>query len=121
MIEVIGLTKVFGYNAVLRGLDLQVQRGEFLALFGPNGSGKSTFLRIASALARPTGGIVRVGGWDLPDEASQVRAQLGVVSHLPLLYDTLSAEENLLFFARLYGIPADQQRERIDALLRMVR
>ncbi|WP_119068650.1 heme ABC exporter ATP-binding protein CcmA [Aggregatilinea lenta] len=120
MIEAVGLTKIFGYNAVLRGLDLEVQRGEFLALFGPNGSGKSTFLRITSALARPTAGIVRVGGWDLPDEAGQVRAQLGVVSHLPLLYDTLTAEENLLFFARLYGIPPDEQRERIDALLRRV-
>lgn len=119
-IEVEGLTKIFGINPVLRGLNLVVQRGEFVALFGPNGSGKSTFLRIVSALARPTGGIVRVGGWDLPEEASQVRAQLGVVSHLPLLYDTLTAEENLLFFARLYNIPPAERGDRINALLRRV-
>ena len=120
MIEVRNLTKVFGLNPVLRGLDLDVARGEFLTLLGPNGSGKTTLLRILSALARPTSGTVRIGGWELPGEADYVRAQLGVVSHLPLLYDTLTAEENLLFFARLYDIPADERRERVEAILRRV-
>jgi heme exporter protein A len=120
MIEVRNLTKVFGLNPVLRGVDLDVARGEFLTLLGPNGSGKTTLLRILSALARPTSGTVRIGGWELPGEADYVRAQLGVVSHLPLLYDTLTAEENLLFFARLYDIPADERRERIEVILRRV-
>jgi heme exporter protein A len=120
MIEVRGLTKVFGLNPVLRGVDLDVPRGQFLTLLGPNGSGKTTLLRILGALARPSGGTVKIGGWDLPGEAGHVRAQLGVVSHLPLLYDTLSAEENLMFFARLYNLPADEQRERIEAILRRV-
>jgi heme exporter protein A len=120
MIEVRSLTKVFGVNPVLRGLDLDVARGEFLTLLGPNGSGKSTFLRILGALARPTGGTVKVGGWELPGEADYVRAQLGVVSHLPLLYDTLTAEENLIFFARLYNIPPETRRTRVDYLLRRV-
>lgn len=118
MIEVRGLTKIFGVNAVLRGLDLTVERGQFLTLLGPNGSGKTTLLRILGALARPTGGIVQIGGWDLPREADYVRAQLGVVSHLPLLYDTLSAEENLVFFARLYDL-SDRQA-RIENVLRRV-
>lgn len=120
MIEVRSLTKVFGLNPVLRGLDLDVARGEFLTLLGPNGSGKSTFLRILGALSRPTGGTVKIGGWELPAEADYVRAQLGVVSHLPLLYDTLTAEENLMFFARLYNIPVDERRERVASLLRRV-
>ena len=120
MIEVRSLTKVFGVNPVLRGLDLDVARGEFLTLLGPNGSGKSTFLRILGALARPTSGTVKIGGWELPGEADFVRAQLGVVSHLPLLYDTLTAEENLMFFARLYNMPPETRRMRVDYLLRRV-
>ncbi|MCL4237895.1 MAG: heme ABC exporter ATP-binding protein CcmA [Anaerolineae bacterium] len=119
-IEVRALTKTFGLNPVLRGLDLDVPRGEFLTLLGPNGSGKTTLLRILGALARPTSGTVRIGGWELPDEAEFVRAQLGVVSHLPLLYDTLTAEENLLFFARMYNLPREARRERVDTVLRRV-
>lgn len=119
-IEVRALTKTFGLNPVLRGLDLDVPRGEFLTLLGPNGSGKTTLLRILGALARPTSGTVRIGGWELPGEAEFVRAQLGVVSHLPLLYDTLTAEENLLFFARMYNLPRETRRERVDAVLRRV-
>ncbi|NLX11842.1 MAG: heme ABC exporter ATP-binding protein CcmA [Chloroflexi bacterium] len=120
IIEVGKLVKTFGVNPVLRGLDLDVPRGQFLTLLGPNGSGKTTLLRILAALARPTSGTVRIGGWDLPAEASQVRAQLGVVSHLPLLYDTLTATENLMFFARLYDLPAGERGDRIEAVLRRV-
>jgi heme exporter protein A len=120
MIEVRKLTKMFGINPVLRGLELDVARGEFLTLLGPNGSGKTTLLRILGALARPTTGTVKIGGWELPREADFVRRQLGVVSHLPLLYDTLTAEENLLFFARLYHLPVSERRDRVNALLRRV-
>ncbi|MCZ2095748.1 MAG: heme ABC exporter ATP-binding protein CcmA [Chloroflexota bacterium] len=120
MITVRDLTKVFGINPVLRGLDLSVGRGEFVTLLGPNGSGKSTLLRILGALSRPTSGTVRIGGWELPREADFVRRQLGIVSHLPLLYDTLTAEENLYFFARLYDLPAEQRAERVRAVLTRV-
>jgi heme exporter protein A len=120
MIEVRSLTKIFGVNPVLRGLDMTVERGQFLALLGPNGSGKTTLLRILGALARPTDGTVHIGGWELPREADRVRAQLGLVGHQPLLYDTLTAEENLLFFARLYDLPPGERRERIEAVLRRV-
>jgi heme exporter protein A len=104
MIEVKKLTKRFGLKTILRGLDFQVQTGEFVALLGPNGAGKTTFLRILSSLSRPTLGKVIVAGHALPNESSQVRAKLGVVSHLPLLYPDLTAEENLQFYARMYGI-----------------
>lgn len=120
MIEVRELVKTFGFFPVLRKLDMNVEAGQFVVLLGPNGSGKSTLLRILAALARPTAGIVKIGGWSLPDEAFAVRRQLGIVSHLPLLYDTLSAEENLHFFARLYDLPPEQTPAMINHVLQQV-
>jgi heme exporter protein A len=104
MITVHKLFKRFGMKTVLRGLDFEVQPGEFVALLGPNGAGKTTFLRILASLSRPSLGTVLVAGYRLPDQAAAVRARLGVVSHLPLLYGDLTAEENLRFFGRLYGV-----------------
>ena len=118
MITVNKLVKRFGLKTVLRGMDFAVQPGEFVALLGPNGAGKTTFLRILASLSRPTLGEVNIAGFKLPGEASQVRARLGVVSHLPLLYGDLTAEENLRFYARMYGIANSQ--ERITEVLEMV-
>jgi heme exporter protein A len=110
MIEVRKLIKLFGSKKVLRGLDLDVRAGEFVALLGPNGAGKTTFLRILASLSRPTVGDVRVAGYRLPGQAAAVRARLGFVSHMPLLYGDLTAEENLHFFGRMYSVPALHQR-----------
>lgn len=118
MISVKKLVKRFGLKTVLRGMDFSVQPGEFVALLGPNGAGKTTFLRILASLSRPTLGDVNIAGFKLPGEASQVRARLGVVSHLPLLYGDLTAEENLRFYARMYGIANEQVR--ITEVLEMV-
>ncbi|WKZ35999.1 MAG: heme ABC exporter ATP-binding protein CcmA [Anaerolineales bacterium] len=104
MIETKKLVKRFGLKAILRGVDFSVEAGEFVALLGPNGAGKTTFLRILASLSRPSLGSVTVAGYSLPGESAQVRAKLGVVSHLPLLYPDLTAEENLQFYARMYGI-----------------
>jgi len=104
VIEVRNLVKRFGMKTVLRGLDFDVQPGEFVALLGPNGSGKTTFLRILASLSQPSLGEVRVAGYRLPHESAAVRARLGVVSHLPLLYGDLTAEENLKFYGRMYGV-----------------
>ncbi len=104
MIEVRRLVKAFGVKPVLRGLDFDVNPGEFVALLGPNGAGKTTFLRILATLSRPKMGEVRVAGFSLPRQAAAVRQRLGVVSHQPLLYGDLSAEENLQFYARMYAL-----------------
>jgi len=104
MITVRKLIKRFGLKTVLRGLDFQVEQGEFVALLGPNGAGKTTFLRILASLSRPTMGEVTIAGYRLPNQAAAVRSRLGVVSHLPLLYGDLTAEENLQFYARMYGV-----------------
>jgi heme exporter protein A len=118
MITVKKLVKRFGLKSILRGLDFEVQPGEFVALLGPNGAGKTTFLRILASLSRPSLGEVNIAGYQLPREAAQVRARLGVVSHLPLLYGDLTAEENLQFYARMYGITNFELR--ITEVLEMV-
>src|SRR5512135_1917481 len=110
MIQVTHLTKRFGPKTVLKNLDFRVQQGEFVALLGPNGAGKTTFLRILSSLSRQTLGEVHIAGYSLPNQAAAVRRKLGVVSHLPLLYGDLSAEENLNFYGRMYGLPRAEQR-----------
>ncbi len=104
MIEVRNLVKRYGLKTVLRGLNFEVQPGEFVALLGPNGAGKTTFLRILASLSQPTLGQVRVAGYSLPRESAAVRARLGILSHMPLLYGDLTAEENLRFYGRLYGV-----------------
>jgi heme exporter protein A len=104
VIHVRRLIKRFGLKTVLRGLDFQVSQGEFVALLGPNGAGKTTFLRILASLSRPSIGEVRIAGYQLPNQAAAVRRRLGVVSHLPLLYGDLTAEENLRFYGRMYGL-----------------
>jgi len=118
MITVNRLVKRFGTKIVLRKLDFHVGKGEFVALLGPNGAGKTTLLRILASLTRPTMGEVRIAGYALPQQAADVRRSLGVVSHQPLLYGDLSAEENLRFYGRLYGI--DHLEERINEMLAQV-
>ncbi len=118
MIEIHSLTKTFGLQPVLRGVDLTLQPGEFVALVGPNGAGKTTLLRIVASLARPTAGRIRVHGFDLPAQADAVRRSLGVLSHHPLLYGDLTAEENLSFYGAMYAVPDLQAR--IAAVLEQV-
>ena len=115
MIEVRRLVKTFGLKPVLRGVDFRAGPGEFVALVGPNGAGKTTMLRILASLSRPTLGEVRVAGFLLPGQASEVRRLLGVVSHQPLLYGDLTAEENLRFYARMYSLP--DVKRRVDEVL----
>jgi heme exporter protein A len=118
MIDVQGLVKNFGFKSVLRGLEFHVDRGEFVALVGPNGAGKTTFLRILASLSRPSMGEVRVAGHRLPAQAAAVRIHLGVVSHQPLLYGDLTAEENLTFYSRMYGVVDPEHR--VGEVLEMI-
>jgi heme exporter protein A len=117
-IEVRKLTKAFGHQAALRGVDLHVDEGEFLALFGPNGAGKTTLIRVVSSLTRPTAGTVHVRGEDLGKAGTTLRKHIGLISHNPLLYGDLTPDENLRFFARMYDLP--DAAARIDAVLDQV-
>jgi heme exporter protein A len=110
------LTKQFGPVMALRGIDLDIRPGEFVTIAGPNGAGKTTLLRILATLSRPTGGQVAIAGHALPKGADDARRQIGLLSHQPLLYGDLTAEENLQFFGRMYDVPQLHRRalERLD-------
>ena len=103
VVEASGLCRSFGRKEALSGVSFTVRAGECVALFGPNGAGKTTLLRTLAGLLRPTRGEARISGHLLPGESS-VRAHIGIISHHSLLYDALSARENVSFAARLYGV-----------------
>ncbi|HBT95418.1 MAG TPA: ABC transporter ATP-binding protein [Coriobacteriia bacterium] len=117
-LEVKGLTKLFGTRKALDNLDLELPQGAFLSIFGPNGAGKTTLLSILSTLARPTRGSISVLGFDINEHPDEVREHIGLISHRSMLYPDLTAEENLLFIARLYGLTNPQARvaELLDAV-----
>lgn len=100
-----GVTKRFGHTTALRSVDLCVESGESVALLGANGAGKSTLLRIAATLTRPTSGSIAIHDTDAAEHPDVARRAIGLLSHQSFLYDDLTAEENLRFYARLYRLP----------------
>jgi len=110
VIQASKLVKAFGRRPVLRGIDLDVPAGQSVALFGPNGAGKTTLIRIIAGLSKYTSGRVLLGGQDVQKAGHGLRRYIGVVSHSPLVYDSLTAEENLIFFGRMYDVPDLPQR-----------
>ncbi|MDI6817515.1 MAG: ABC transporter ATP-binding protein [Actinomycetota bacterium] len=117
-IEVAGLSKYFGKRKVLTKISFELEKGGFLSLFGPNGAGKTTLVKILSTLVAPSEGTVSVAGLDPYKNSAAIRAKIGLISHSPLLYLDLSAEENLKFYGAMYGV--DNLDARIDELLEQV-
>jgi len=120
MIMVENLTKKFNDFVALDGISFDVKKGEVFGLLGPNGAGKSTTLRILSTLARPTKGTATIGGYDIVKKDTEVRKLIGIVSEKMIMYDRLTARENLWFFGSLFEIPGDVLSQRIDELLDLV-
>jgi len=118
MIEIRDLTRSFGPRVALAGVNLAVAAGECVTVVGPNGVGKTTLLRILATLTRPTSGTVRIAGLDAVRAGTEVRRKIGFLSHRTLLYDDLTAEQNLNFYARLYDL--DDGPARMAALLERV-
>ena len=112
------ITKRFGNRPVLRAIDLRIEAGERVVLFGSNGAGKTTLLRILATLSRPTKGTLLIDGLLVDRSARAARHRIGVVAHQPYLYDDLTAEENLRFFAKMYDVVGPA--ERIEAVLELV-
>jgi heme exporter protein A len=117
-LEAVDIQKQFGHFTALAGITMQVDRGEFIALFGRNGAGKTTFLKIAATLMRASKGKLRIQGLDIDDEGSRVRSSIGFLSHNTYVYRDLSPVENLRFFAKLYGL--ENSEGRISELLERV-
>lgn len=117
-IETKKLTKVFGDRKALDKVSIEVPEGAFLSIFGPNGAGKTTFVRTLATLSRATSGTALVAGFDAKEEPDKVREHIGLISHNPMLYPDLTAMENLMFTAQLYGVV--NAEERVRELLRAV-
>lgn len=110
--------KRFGRKRVLKGVSMTVSGGEVVALLGANGAGKTTLMRLVAGLDRPNRGEVWLGPAPLSRAGSEIRRYVGLVSHAPLLYDSLSGLENLQFFAQMYDLL--QPAARIEQVLRAV-
>jgi ABC-2 type transport system ATP-binding protein len=120
IIEVKNLTKMFGKFTAVDDISFNVKKGEIFGLLGPNGAGKSTTLRMLSTLSRPTKGSAVIGGYDTVKNDTEVRKSIGIVSEKMIIYNRLTAKENLWFFGSLFNIPKDTLTKRIDELLELV-
>jgi len=117
-LEVRDLSRTFGVRKALDGVSFELPQGAFLSIFGPNGAGKTTMLKVLSTLTGASKGSAKVVGLDVVQDAVELRNRIGFISHNPLLYPDLTAEENLEFFADLYCI--DDAKNRIHDLLTAV-
>lgn len=120
-IEISHLKKVFGDLAAVDDVSFSVKKGEIFGLLGPNGAGKSTIIRMLCTLSRPTEGSATVAGYNIVKQDDEVREHIGLVSEKMIMYDQLTARENLRLFGKLYNIPNDILNKRLDDLLRFVR
>ena len=116
-IDVRQVVKAFGSFQAVKGVSFAVEEGEIFGLLGPNGAGKSTLIRIMTTLLAPTSGTAVVNGFDVQKEADQVRRSIGVIPQALTSDLELSVEENLLIFAKLYGVPRGKRERLIDSLL----
>ena len=117
IVEVTDLTRDFGPRQAVAGITFSLAPGDCLAVFGPNGAGKTTLLRVLAGLLKPTSGSARISGIPLPG-GPLARSRVGLISHHTMLYESLSARENVSFTARLYGI-RDAKTRVEDSLRRM--
>ncbi|HEV3279223.1 MAG TPA: ATP-binding cassette domain-containing protein [Terriglobia bacterium] len=116
-IDVDHITKKFGDFTAVDCISFAVEQGEIFGLLGPNGAGKSTLIRMLTTLIEPTEGTARVGGFDVRDEPNEVRKRIGVIPQATTSDLDLSLEENLLIFAKLYGVPRERRKAQIKELL----
>jgi ABC-2 type transport system ATP-binding protein len=119
-IETIKLTRAFNGLTAVDKLDITVESGEIFALLGPNGAGKTTTISMLCTILKPSSGTAKVNGFDIVKEAMQVRRSIGIVFQDPSIDDRLTGRENLFMHANLYGVPAGEQKNRIDGVLKLV-
>jgi ABC-2 type transport system ATP-binding protein len=116
-IDVQNVVKTFGTFTAVKGISFAVEDGEIFGLLGPNGAGKSTLIRMMTTLLPPTSGRVAINGFDVTTRADDVRRSIGVIPQAMTTDLELSIEENLLIFAKLYGVPREKRTRLITELL----
>jgi ABC-2 type transport system ATP-binding protein len=114
------LKKSYGDFEAVKGISLQVARGEVFGLLGPNGAGKTTTISMLTGLLEPTAGQITIDSLDLETHTNEVKAKLGLVPQELALYPTLSARQNLVFFGRIYGLKGKDLKQRVDEVLEMI-
>jgi ABC-2 type transport system ATP-binding protein len=119
-IDVRDIVKKFGDFTAVKGITFDVEAGEIFGLLGPNGAGKSTLIRMLTTLLAPTSGTALINGFDVSQRADDVRRSIGVIPQAMTSDLELSVEENLLIFAKLYGVPRDKRNRLITELLEAV-
>jgi ABC-2 type transport system ATP-binding protein len=120
VIQTKGLTKRFDGILAVDALNLEVREGEVFAFLGPNGAGKTTTVRMLSCLIAPTSGEAYIGGFRVGKDDVKIRNIVGILTESPGLYERLSAERNLDFFARLYGVPDNVREKQVKRYLEML-
>ncbi|MGF7184034.1 heme exporter protein A [Desulfitispora alkaliphila] len=110
MIRAEGISKKIGSREILKGIDLNLEPGQFVTVLGPNGAGKTTLLKVLSLLSKPSSGKLYIGGTAVEDNIAQMRQKIGVISHNTFLYDRLTAYENLRFYGEMYNVSNLRQR-----------
>lgn len=119
-LELSKLTRVFGERVAVQDLSLAIPAGSVFGFLGPNGAGKTTTVRMLAALIAPSGGTARIAGYTLGKENAAIRRAVGILTETPGLYDRLSAWQNLIFFARLYGLDGQAAAGQVERYLRLL-
>ncbi|MFQ5645326.1 MAG: ABC transporter ATP-binding protein [bacterium] len=109
-VEIKNLSKHYGHQKAVNGIDLTLNAGEFVSLFGPNGAGKTTLIKIIATILKPSSGSLRIMGKEPRNAPEELRSHLGVISHHSYLYNNLSALENLMLYGKLYGVSRVEER-----------
>jgi ABC-2 type transport system ATP-binding protein len=120
MIEVRGLSKLYGEKVGVMNVDFTVQRGEVVGLLGPNGSGKTTIMKIVTGCMPPSAGTVLVDGFDILKDPGEVTRRIGFLPEVPPLYPEMRVREYLSFVAAIKGIRKAERRERVEATMERV-
>jgi ABC-2 type transport system ATP-binding protein len=118
-ISAVNLTRKFGHFTAVDSVSFSIQRGEIFGLLGPNGAGKTTTIRMLCGILLPTAGSAAVLGVDVAAHPEEVKQQIGYMSQKFALYDDLTVQENLDFYARIYSVPREDRAERLAGLIAM--
>jgi ABC-2 type transport system ATP-binding protein len=117
MIKAVSLSRNFGSTTAVNDLSFEIKKGEVFALLGPNGAGKTTTIRMLAGLIAPTSGTCTIEGVDVTRNPMQVHRNVGVQPEVPGHYETLTAQRNLEFYGRLFGVRQPELGDRISSLM----